>query len=85
MPLCWLPKCVDGGGGGEDWVREKLGADERDLLGEVAEEGCLAVGAGGVAEVDEVDVGSGVCGLGERGDFFQAGALEVVAQAVPDY
>lgn len=84
LPALREAQRIDRGGGRKDRIRAELVADERDLLSEIADEGGLAVGAGGVAEVNEVDVGSGVCGLGERGDFFHAVALEVVAETVPD-
>ena len=63
---------VDGGGCGEDGVGGEVGADCGDLVGEVAEEGGCAVGAGVGVDADVVDEGAGVYFVGEVADGAEA-------------
>ncbi len=53
-------------------MRRDVGADLRYLLGEVAQEGCGAVGRGRVVEADKVGVSAGVGGVGKGGDGAEA-------------
>ena len=72
LPALGEAEGVDGGGGGEDGVRGEVGADLRDLVVQVAEEGGLGVGVGVSVEADVVDEGAGVAFLGEFADGAEA-------------
>lgn len=75
LPALGEAEGVDGGGGGEDGVRGEVGADLRDLVVQVAEEGGLGVGVGVSVEADVVDEGAGVDFLGEFADGAEAVCL----------
>lgn len=72
LPALGEAKGVDGGGGGEDGMHGEVGADLRDLVVQVAEEGGLGVGVGVSVEADVVDEGAGVDFLGEFADGAEA-------------
>lgn len=59
-------------------------ANSLNLLGQVAQESCGAVGGGGVPKADEVGICARVCRVGERCDGAEAVGFVVVAQAMPN-